>query len=308
MITDKIDSTTYIPSSYLKTVVPPPKSIKVSLDDRCQFQCSFCSRKDAQSTGEMPFRMFQDLVDQMVEHGIKELGLFYIGEPMLAKNLADAIKYAKNAGIEYVFLTTNGALATESKVKSLMAAGLDSLKFSFNYADGNQLRQVAGVSPSNYQKIVDNIKTARKVKDDGGYQCGIYASSIMFDGIQGEKMQAAVNEILPYVDEHYWLPLLTFGGKTNIGEIVGGNPGRLHNMRDRLPCWATMREGHITASGDISLCCFETSNEWVVGNLATHKFMDAWNSPKAQELRAAHLAWDVHGTACEKCIYGGEDE
>lgn len=300
MITDKIDSTTFIPTSFLKPIVPPPKSIKVSLDDRCQFQCSFCSRKDAQSTGEMPFHMFQDLVDQMVEHGIKELGLFYIGEPMLAKNLADAIRYAKNAGIEYVFLTTNGALATEAKVKSIMAAGLDSLKFSFNYADGNQLRQVAGVSPSNYQKIVNNIKSARKVKDEGGYTCGIYASSIMFDGIQGEKMQEAVNEILPYVDEHYWLPCFSFGGQTDMGQVQG-NPGRLHQMREPLPCWAVFREGHITADGDISLCCFDSHKRWVVGNLATHKFMDAWNSQEAQDLRAAHIRKDVTGTPCENC-------
>ena len=303
MITDKIDSTTFIPSDYLKTVVPPPKSIKVSLDDRCQFQCSFCSRKDAQSTGEMPISMFQDLVDQMVEHGIKELGLFYIGEPMLAKHLADAIRYAKNMGIEYVFLTTNGALATESKVRNLMAAGLDSLKFSFNYADGNQLRQVAGVSPSNYQKIVQNIKDAGKVKDEGNYKCGIYASSIMFDGIQGEKMQAAVNEILPYVDEHYWLPCFSFGGQTDMGQVQG-NPGRLDQMRDPLPCWAVFREGHITADGDISLCCFDSHKRWVVGNLATHKFMDAWNSKEAQDLRAAHIKKDVTGTPCENCAVG----
>ena len=251
----------------------------------------------------MPFDMFQDLVQQMAAAKIKEIGLFYIGEPMLSKHLSDAIRYAKNNGIEYVFLTTNGALATPEKVDKLMSAGLDSLKFSFNYSDGNQLRMVAGVAPSNFDKIKANIKSAYNLRNLHGYKTKIYASSIMFDGKQGELMKQAVDEIKPYVDEHYWLPCFSFGGQTDMGQVVG-NPGRLDKMRDPLPCWAIFREGHITADGDISLCCFDSHKRWVVGNLKTHKFMDAWNSKEAQILRQAHLNKDVTGTPCENCAVG----
>lgn len=304
MITERIDGVTGIPPEYLKTICPPPRAIKVSLSDACQFQCGFCSRKDAEAAGPMPFTMFQNLVDEMVHEGIDELGLFYIGEPMLAHDLVKAVKYAKSVGIGYVFLTTNGALANKSKVESLMEAGLDSLKFSFNYADGMQLKQVANVSPSNFEKIIKNVKDARAVKDEYGYYCGIYASSIMLDGEQGKKMQAAVERIKPYVDEHYWLPLFSFGGQADFGTPVRGNPGRLDQMREPLPCWAAFTEGHITSAGDISLCCFDSHHRWVVGNLASESFMEAWNSPEAQLLRAAHLNKDVSGTACEHCAVG----
>lgn len=305
MITERIDGVTRIPENYLKTVVPPPNSIKLSLDDRCQFQCGFCSRKDAEAGGAMSWETYTKLVDEMVSVGIKELGLFYIGEPMLAKDLVRAVKYAKDSGIEYVFLTTNGALATQSKVESLMMAGLDSLKFSFNYADGMQLKAVANVAPSNFEKIVQNIIAARQVRDANCYECGIFASSILLDGEQGKKMQAAVDRIKPFVDEHYWLPLFSFGGQTDFGQPVRGNPGRLDQMREPLPCWSVFREGHITSGGDISLCCFDSHHRWVVGNLATSTFMEAWNSPQAQLLRAAHLKKDVTGTACEHCAVGG---
>ena len=303
MITERIDNVTNI--THLQVKAPAPKSIKVSLDDACQFRCGFCSRKDAAGSGVMSWETYTRLVDEMTSEGIAELGLFYIGEPMMAKNLADAVRYAKNAGIEYVFLTTNGALATRAKVKELMEAGLDSLKFSFNYADGAQIKEVAGVSERNFEKIVRNIKEAREVKDEGGYGCGIYASSIMLDGEQGKRMEAAVERIRPYLDEHYWLPLFSFGGQTDFGAPVRGNPGRLDNMRDPLPCWAVFSEGHITSGGDISLCCFDSHHRWVVGNLATSSFMDAWNCEAAQELRAAHLRKDVTGTACEHCTVGG---
>lgn len=303
MITDRIDNVTKI--EHLKVEVPAPKSIKVSLDDACQFRCGFCARKDAVGAGPMEWGTYTRLVAEMKREGIKELGVFFIGEPLMAEMLGAAVQYAKSYGMEYVFLTTNGALATKDKVRELMAAGLDSLKFSFNYADGGQLKEVAGVSERNFAKIVQNIKDAREVRDANNYHCGIYASSIMLDGEQGQRMQAAVDMIKPYVDEHYWLPLFSFGGQTNFGKPVRGNPGRLDNMREPLPCWSVFSEGHVTSAGDISLCCFDSHKRWVVGNLGETTFMKAWNSPKAQELRAAHLRKDVTGTACEHCAVGG---
>lgn len=303
-ITARIDGVTGIPEPYRHPIVPPPKAIKVSLDDRCQFQCGFCARKDGISGGEMPWDMYCNLVDEMADQSIGELGLFYIGEPMLAKNLVKAVEYAKRRGIKYVFVTTNGALANHNKVKDLMMAGLDSLKVSFNYTDGVQLNEVANVAPSNFEKIVQNIIAARQVRDAYDFDCGIYASSIQLSGEQQDRMRNAVERIKPYVDEHYWLPLFSFGGQTEFGTPVRGNPGRLDRMRDPLPCWAVFTEGHVTSSGDISLCCFDSHSRWVVGNLADTTFMEAWNCKEAQGLRAAHLRKDVTGTPCEHCAIG----
>jgi radical SAM protein with 4Fe4S-binding SPASM domain len=252
----------------------------------------------------MDLEVFKELVLDLQDAGVEEIGLFYIGEPMLADNLVEAIRFCKTAGIKYVFLTTNGQLATPERVKQCMEAGLNSLKFSFNYSDGQQIRQVAGVSPRIFDKIVQNIKSARMIRDDYGFNCGIYASSIMFDGKQGEAMKKAVELIIDHVDEHYWLPCFTFGGQVEFGKQVRGNPGRLDEMRDALPCWAVFREGHITANGDVSACCFDTHERWVMGNINEEKFSDIWNNRKFQQLRQAHLNKDVSGTPCEHCAVG----
>jgi hypothetical protein len=41
---------------------------------------------------------------------------------------------------------------------------------------------------------------------------------------------------------------------------------------------------------------------FVVGDLNTQSFMEAWNSEAFQTVRAAHLRKDVRGTVCEKCV------
>ena len=125
-------------------------------------------------------------------------------------------------------------------------------------------------------------------------------------------MAAIVDEhVLPYVDEHYWLPLYSFGGANvdGVGKPIAGNQGRIGALRDGLPCWS-LWEGHIRSSTDgrkayLSACCFGSDGKFDVADLTEVSFMDAWHSPKFQELRRAHLAKDVHGTVCEKCLAYG---
>lgn len=252
----------------------------------------------------MPWGMFTKLIDELVENGVEEIGLFFIGEPMLAKRLEDAVRYCKDKGVGYVFITTNGALATPDRVLPLLRAGLNSIKFSYNYVDGRQLREVAKVPEKVFDKLVFNIKEARRLRDEGNFDCGIYASSINFDGEQGVKMREAVDVILPYVDEHYWLPQYSFGAQTDFGEQVLGNPGRLAKMREPLPCWTIFKEGHVTAGGSVSLCCFDVHDKWKAGSLTEGTFMEAWHSQTAQTLRKAHLEKNARGTACENCAHG----
>jgi radical SAM protein with 4Fe4S-binding SPASM domain len=253
----------------------------------------------------MSWEMFVGLIDELAENGCEEIGLFFIGEPMLAKNLEEAIRYVKSKGIEYVFITTNGALADAKRVEPLMKAGLNSIKYSYNYATPEQMNEVTHVSGKIFQKLVDNIIEVRKMRDAGGYDCGIYASSINFTGEQGEKMRAAVSLIKDSVDEHYWLPQYSFGAQTTFGDQVLGNTGRLANQRPTLPCWTIFKEGHVTADGSVALCCFDVHEKWSAGKLGNGKtFMEIWNSDVAKALRKAHLAGDARGTACESCAHG----
>ena len=148
MITDRIDAITDIPPAYRHPIVPVPRSVKIELTGACDFKCFFCATgKGLRPKGQMPFEEFKRLASEMRSSGVEELGLFYLGESFLYKQLPDAIAYAKrDCGYPYVFLTTNGRMATEARLEACLRAGLDSLKFSFNWADEAQCIQVTGVN------------------------------------------------------------------------------------------------------------------------------------------------------------------
>lgn len=310
-ITKRIGRIAELASKHRNLNPPVPKSVKIELTARCDLQCFFCAAQTRlRARSDMPREFYARIVKELRDLGVEELGVFYLGESFLCDWLADSIRYAKRVcGYPYVFLTTNGRLATAERVRSCMLAGLDSLKFSFNFCGPKQFTDSTGASAAGYRTVVNNIQDARWIRDyvadTTGHRCGIYASSLIYDDEQRERMQDAVDKILPYVDEHYWLP---FYGRARLPDCAGGGMpvaggvGRSGAARKQLPCWGLFTEGHITYDGQLSACGLDHNSRFHMGDLHHVSFRDAWHSPAFQALRAAHLKGEVSNTACERCI------
>jgi len=306
-IKERIDNITQISTAYSSVTPPIPESVKIELTARCNHKCKYCAtRMNLRDKAEMDIEFYKRIVMEMREAGVQELGVFYLGESFLCPWLAEAIRYAKeDCGYPYVFLTANGTACNEEKLRAVMEAGLDSLKWSFNYADEEQFEDITQIPGKNFNKFIENIAAAYWIREEGGYPCKLYASSIKYADQQFDKMKAAVERILPFVDEHYWLPLYGQAGlvtKDLDGKPMPGNPGRLGALRKPLPCWAAFTEGHITYDGILAACCFSHEERFHMADLNEVSFVDGWNSLKFQELREANLKCDVSGTACEDCV------
>jgi MoaA/NifB/PqqE/SkfB family radical SAM enzyme len=315
-ITERIDNITRIPPEFRHAQPPAPKSVKIEISPRCNYRCGFCAlrTREIQPKWDMDFRLFQRITREMREAGVEEIGVFYLGESFMnPRLLVDCIAWTKQElRFPYVFLTSNASMAFPEAVEACMQAGLDSLKWSVNAADEAQFEQIMGVSGKLFHRALDNIRATHGLRAAGGFKTGLYASSICYDGEQQLRMEALLREkVLPWVDSHYWLPLYSMGAfATQREEQLGyrptaGNQGRIGALREPLPCWSAFTEGHVTAEGRISACCFDATAHWTMGDLNEMPFMTAWHSENFTRLRAAHLKKDVRGTVCENCIAYG---
>ena len=313
-ITERIDNITHLKEDYKQPKPPCPKSVKIELTGRCNYRCGFCAlrMRDCQPKAEedMDLEFFKKITKDMYDNGVEEIGLFYLGESLMNPELTiAACDYLKKMGMPYVFLTTNGSLATPEVLTGLMEAGLDSLKFSINASDHEQFKEVMGVKPKLYSQALEAIEDAWEIRRKGGYATKIYASSIMYDGDQQKRMEDLVDRyVRPFVDEHYWLPLYSMGAvATQREEELGyrptaGNQGRIGGLVKPLPCWSAFSEGHVRADGMVSLCCFDADGRFQVGNLHADDWMTIWHNDKFTKVREAHLKEDLKGTVCEDCV------
>jgi MoaA/NifB/PqqE/SkfB family radical SAM enzyme len=300
-----------IPEAYRKAVCPPPKAIKIEITPRCNYSCAFCAinfRKE-RAVKDMDWMLFKDIVKQAKDLGVEEIGVFYIGESFInPAYLIDAIEYCKEIGIPYVFLTSNASLARPEIVEKCMKAGLDSLKWSCNAYDEVQFKELMGAAPALFWKAYENIRNAYRTREAKGYKTKLAASSVKYNNEQMAKMtEFAKQNIVPYVDEYYWLPLYTAGGqateidKEHGWQPIAGNTGTITDPAEPIPCWTIFTSAHVMADGKLTACCLDGVGKWVMGDLKTEAFMRAWNSPKFVELREKHLKGDIRGTLCAKC-------
>ncbi len=229
--------------------------------------------------------------------GVEELGLFWIGEPLLTKALPQYVAYAKEVGIPYVFVTTNGRLATLERIKPLFDAGLDSIKYSINAPDRETYKTVCGVD--GFDDVIGNLKTAWEYRGKKS-KPAIYASTV-FDPHNPDPFNRVREMIGPYVDQHY--PLRLYGQKRmdDEGVAIASTEERIP-IESKLPCWALFTEPHISFDGHMSACYCDHDERLYMGDLKKMSLMEAWHSNAFTALRKSHLEKNVKGTPCETCI------
>ena len=101
-------------------------------DLRCAMCLARCRPPVNRLTGAMSLAMFRGLLDDLP--GLRELTLQGMGEPLLAPNLVDMIRYAKSRGVQ-VAVDSNATLLYRDRAEELVESGLDRLRVSLDGAD-----------------------------------------------------------------------------------------------------------------------------------------------------------------------------
>ena len=307
-ITERIDRLRALEGAARSATPLPPRSAKIELTSRCNYACRFCASHLRDGTRrDMAWDLYTRIAGELRSAGVEQLGLFYIGESFLYPRLEEAVRYAKqDCGYPYVFLTTNGCLATKDRVVEVMRAGLDSLKFALNFADEDQFARGAGMPGETLAIVTRNILDACDTRDalqaETGRRCLVSASSLQYDDGQPARMKALLERLVPRLDQHYWLPM--YGRSATWRSCVADPhmPGNDAVHRKDLPCWPLYTEAHVTADGMLCACSLDHSARFHAEDLKRCSFIEAWHAPAFAALRKAHLSGDVSATACTQCV------
>jgi cyclic pyranopterin phosphate synthase len=140
--------------------------LRLSLTDRCNFRCSYCSPLAMESHEDPLSRPeVKRLTAIFARLGIRRVRLTG-GEPTLRRDLVEIVAdVAGCAGIEEVALTTNGQALSEL-ARPLRAAGLTRLNISLDTLEPARLHSVSGRAAS-LERITAGIAAAEAAGFEG---------------------------------------------------------------------------------------------------------------------------------------------
>ena len=156
----------------------PRTNFLIETSNACNHSCIFCThQKMRRKVGKIKPGIVNDILKQAYDLGTREVGFYATGEPFLVPELADYIIKAKEIGYEYVYLTSNGALATPERIRDVINAGLDSIKFSINAPEKDTYAFIHG--KDDFDIVMSNLKYLYQYRNESGKKYKIFVTAIL---------------------------------------------------------------------------------------------------------------------------------
>jgi len=120
----------------------PPRSVRLSLTDRCDLACIYCRPKgdDAYVSERLDFEAWQTMVQGLVAAGVRRVRLTG-GEPLLHRDVVRVVRYLNEQRLDDVALTTN-ATRLEKLARPLRDAGLRRVNVSLDSLDAERFKRM----------------------------------------------------------------------------------------------------------------------------------------------------------------------
>lgn len=285
------------------------KTLNIEITTRCNEKCIYCFY-ELEGTHErfknIDERFFYRVTKEAYELGITDVGLYMTGEPLMNPKVYDYVKYLKDLGFAYVYISTNGLLCTPENLRRLVEAGVDSIKFSLAAATKNSFIKHHGVDA--FELVRDNIKYAYEYRENTGAEFGLYAFCIItkFNVHEKELME---QEYGPYLDEIVFTNVLdnivpTKGVKEflMLDEDVKEN-----KPRGEMPCPLVFNGIAIDENGFLHICCSANRESTKIADLNKMSLKEGVYSDQYVAFRKRILDNDITGTFCEICCNGSTD-
>ena len=180
--------------------------LRLSLTDRCNFRCSYCSPGLESALGDALDRpAIQRLVALFAAMGIRRVRLTG-GEPTLRRDVVEVVEdIHATPGIEEVALTTNGH-RLEELAGPLRRAGLRQLNVSFDTFDGARLERLSGRAAD-----VERIRRGIAAAAAAGYP-SLKINTVVLRGVNDGELGDVARFAWRYGAIARYIELMPFGG------------------------------------------------------------------------------------------------
>jgi len=265
-----------------------PKQIDVETTNVCNLRCTICPQpQQTRKIGYLNLAVAKKIIDEVAIYGLERMCLSLFGEPFLNKDFFDISRYAKKSNkIDHLYISTNALLMDERISRELIDSGLDKIIISIDGASKETYEKIR--VGGDYDKLISNVENFIRIREASGGNGPRIAVQI----IRMKETDKEVDKFYKFwqdkinqtdqidVKEHFtWAKKVEGSGVESAGKIAV-----------KVPCltylWSNMA---IYWNGDMTVCCYDSDADLVIGNINENSIHDVWHSEKYNNLRQKHL-------------------
>lgn len=285
---------------------PMPRNMMVELTNACNHACIFCANPHMKrKVGRIDEKLLYRVMSEARANGVEEIGFYTTGDPFVHKDLAKFTKQAKDLGFRYAYISTNGALATPARMKAVIDAGIDSIKFSINAGSRETYKVIHGAD--DWDKVMEHLRFAVEYRKTLKRPLSLFVTYVVTKQTEHE-VEAFDEAIGPLVDEVYFSPCTNQISQMDAAMALLSNVGVAQpQAQNTAVCKLPFNRLHVTREGYLTLCCVDYQNYLAIADLKKTSLMEAWHSQAFAEQRRRHLEGRLQGTLCGNCWLGRHD-
>jgi len=147
-----------------------PIYMEVSPSGACNHRCLYCGLDFmGYKPNYLKSEILKDRLSELGNLGLKSIMYAGEGEPFLHPDMVSIIEHTKESVID-VALTTNGVLLKKEIVERALI-NTEWIKVSINGGTRETYAEVHQSKPDDFDKVIENLSFAAKIKKDKGYKC-----------------------------------------------------------------------------------------------------------------------------------------
>ncbi|ADQ45929.1 Radical SAM domain protein [Caldicellulosiruptor kronotskyensis 2002] len=275
----------------------------------CNLRCSYCIYSIPKSQHgyisskiAMDMDIYKKYIDEIANfpNKLKMLRFAGIGEPLLHKDIAEMVRYAKMKNIaESVDIVTNGLLLNRELSLSLINAGLDRLRISIQGVSKEKYKSLARID-IDFNQFVENLKFF--YRNRGSTKVYIKIIDCALENEEEKKFFEIFGDICDFIAIEHLTPAVQeidysrLTGKKTLDMTQNGTPLLEANI-----CPQPFYMMQINPDGNVVPCC-SFSYPTIVGNATVESILDIWNGLKFKAFRRSMLDGVKNASSvCSKC-------
>ncbi len=275
-----------------------PQHLNFEITAACDAKCIHCPRQEMdRPKRQMPWQLFQRMIDQAAEMKVPDLFPNGYGEILLIKNLGDYFDYIAAKRHRFrIICNTNGHMLTDEKIDLFIKHKVALLNITIDGATPETAQAVrVGLDTLRIESNIHRLLARRKAL--GQHLPRIRAGMVLIPQNRHEA-DAFLRKWRGVVD------YVGLGGfSTRLGSAqVDADEAADESVRESHPCVLPFKELSLWSDGKAVVCCEDWNEEHVVGDLNRQTLQEIWRGALLRKVRRLHSSGQGEKVAiCAKC-------